>query len=348
MDSLTQIVLGAACGEAALGKKIGNKALLFGAIGGTIPDLDVFVGNWLYSNEIDAMLYHRGFMHSILFAILGAFVFGWFFYKMYDTRRRKDTTILKDWIWLFFLSLFTHPILDAFTPYGTQLFAPFSDYRIAFNNIAVVDPVYTVPFLLCIIVMMFFKRNSNARKTWLKLGLGLSSVYMLFTLLNKIYIDSVFRSSLQENGIVYNRYYTQPTIFNNVLWYGTVEMEDYYLAGYYSLLDDGDRFSDWVKIPKVRALSSEDFPRVEKLAWFSNAYYSIYKIENNVYRYNDLRYPIADKNNPNSSVFSFRLFDDNGQLNMKSFERGEEKVSEALSQLWERLKGKTKNASESI
>ena len=67
MDSLTQIVLGAACGEAVLGKKIGNKALLFGAIGGTIPDLDVFVGSWLYNNEIDAMLFHRGFMHSILF-----------------------------------------------------------------------------------------------------------------------------------------------------------------------------------------------------------------------------------------------------------------------------------------
>lgn len=67
MDSLTQIVLGAACGEAVLGKKIGNKALLFGAIGGTIPDLDVLVGAWLYSNEIDSMLFHRGFMHSIYF-----------------------------------------------------------------------------------------------------------------------------------------------------------------------------------------------------------------------------------------------------------------------------------------
>lgn len=54
MDSLTQIVLGAACGEAILGKKIGNKALLFGAIGGTIPDLDVFIGRFLYDNEIQA------------------------------------------------------------------------------------------------------------------------------------------------------------------------------------------------------------------------------------------------------------------------------------------------------
>ena len=64
MDSLTQIVLGAACGEAVLGKKIGNKALLFGAIGGTIPDLDVFVGSLLHGNEIDAMLFHRGFMQQ--------------------------------------------------------------------------------------------------------------------------------------------------------------------------------------------------------------------------------------------------------------------------------------------
>ena len=76
MDSLTQIVLGAACGEATLGKKIGNKALLFGAIGGTIPDLDVFVGDWLYDNEIQVMAFHRGFMHSIFFAIFASLGIG--------------------------------------------------------------------------------------------------------------------------------------------------------------------------------------------------------------------------------------------------------------------------------
>ena len=80
MDSLTQIVLGAACGEIALGKKIGNKALLFGAIGGTIPDLDVFIGRWFHTSEIAIMAFHRGFMHSILFSVLGAFLFGWLFF----------------------------------------------------------------------------------------------------------------------------------------------------------------------------------------------------------------------------------------------------------------------------
>jgi len=339
MDSLTQIVLGAACGEVTLGKKIGNKALLFGAIGGTIPDLDVFVGKWLYGNEIDAMLFHRGFMHSILFSVFAAFIFGWLFYKLYNTGKRKESTNFKDWIWLFFWSLFTHPILDCFTPYGTQLFAPFSKYRVAFNNISVVDPIYTIPFLFCIIAMMFFKRNTQNRTLWLKLGIGVSSVYMLFTIGNKLYMDSIFKESLKEEGIAYQRYFTQPTIFNNILWYGTVETDTYYYVGYYSLLDSGNRYTDWTKIPKVRDLTVDDFERLGRLAWFSNNYYSIYKMDDNTYRYNDLRYPLTNMNNPNSSVFSFMLFNDDGNINMKPFEQSEDNVSETLSALWERLKG---------
>ena len=133
MDSLTQIVLGAACGQIALGKKIGNKALLFGAIGGTIPDLDVIIGRVFYGNEIDSLAFHRGFMHSIIFACIASLIIGFIFYELYNSGKRKDTTNVKDWIWLFFLSIFTHPILDSFTPYGTQLFLPFTDYRVAFK-----------------------------------------------------------------------------------------------------------------------------------------------------------------------------------------------------------------------
>ncbi len=340
MDSLTQIVLGAACGEAVLGKKIGNKALLFGAIGGTIPDLDVFVGSWLYGNEIDAMLFHRGFMHSILFSVLAAFVFGWLVFKLYNSGRRKGTTTQRNWISLFFWALFTHPILDCFTPYGTQLFAPISNYRVAFNNIAVVDPIYTLPFLICIIVLMFFNRKSKGRQLWLKLGLGISSVYMFFTFGNKFYMDSVFKETLKDKGVNYKRYYAQPTIFNNVLWYGVAETDTTYHVGYYSLLDKESVFSDFKALPKVRALNPEKYKRVKSLAWFSNDYYSIYKIGDNDYQYNDLRYPVTDKENSTSSVFRFRLYEENGEINMKPFERNEDNISNALKALWERLKGK--------
>ncbi len=339
MDSLTQIVLGAACGEAVLGKKIGNKALLFGAIGGTIPDLDVYVGNLLYGNQIDVMLFHRGFMHSILFSVLAAFVLGWGIHKLYNSGKRLGSTTTKDWIGLFFWSLITHPILDCFTPYGTQLFAPFSNYRVALNNIAVADPVYTLPFLVCMIVLMFFNRTSNKRRLWLKLGLGISSAYMLFTLGNKLYVDSVFRKSLSEKHIEAERFSTQPAIFNNILWYAIAETKDAYWVADYSLFDTKNTFSNFRKVSKQRDLLPEQYTDVKHLAWFSNQYYSIYKINDTEFRYNDLRYPLLDSTDPNSSVFSMLLFVEGGRLNMKPFEAKFDGMGNILVGLWERAKG---------
>ncbi|WP_430412891.1 metal-dependent hydrolase [Kordia sp.] len=343
MDSLTQIVLGAACGEAAMGKKIGNKALLFGAIGGTIPDLDVFVGNWLYDNQIDAMLFHRGFMHSITFAILAAFLLGLLVYKLYDKGKRKDTTTQKDWTWLFFLSIFTHPILDCFTGYGTQLFLPFSNYRVAFSNISVADPAYTIPFLLCLIVMMFFNRKNPTRKLWLKLGLGISSVYMLFTIGNKFYINSVFEKTLAAKGIQYERYNTEASILNNILWYGIAETETDYHVGFYSLFDTKSTFTDWQTIPKNHDLIPKNNPDLAKLTWFSNNYYNLEKNGDGTYIYSDLRYPSIDTGNGKSAVFSFIVFKDGNRLNMKPFQPEFDEnmtIWDVLEIFWERIKGK--------
>lgn len=340
MDSLTQIVLGAACGEAVLGKKIGNKALLFGAIGGTIPDLDVFAGAILFENEIDAMLFHRGFMHSILFSILGAFLFGWIIYRLYNTGRRHNKTHLNDWIKLFFWSLFTHPILDSFTPYGTQLFAPFSNYRVAFNNIAVADPLYTIPFLLSVIILMFYNRKNEKRRLWLKVGIGISSIYMVFTIFNKIYIDTIFESSLMETDINYTRFSTQPAILNNILWYGIAESENDYHVGFYSLLDKSKNFSDWKVIPKVRALTALQYGDIKDLAWFSNNYYNVESLENEEFMYRDLRYPLVQTKDGYKAIFNLRLFKENNRLNMKPFEPEMEDFSYTMSALWIRLKGK--------
>ena len=123
MDSLTQIVLGASIGEAVLGRKVGNKALLYGAIAGTIPDLDVFAS--YFTDTVTALSVHRGFTHSILFSILFAPIFGWML------SRFESHKSFKDWSWLFFWAFITHPILDSYTTWGTQLFWPFES-RLAF------------------------------------------------------------------------------------------------------------------------------------------------------------------------------------------------------------------------
>ncbi len=338
MDSLTQIVLGAACGEAVLGKKIGNKALLLGAIGGTIPDLDVFVGKWVFNNQIDAMLFHRGFMHAILFSILAALLLGQITHTLHQ-RKSKIYVTKKQWTWLWFLSLFTHPLLDCFTPYGTQLFLPFSNHRVALNNIAVVDPLYTLPFLLCIIIIMCFNRTNNKRKLWLNIGFGISSIYMLLTLANKVYINNTFKNSLDDLNIKYNRYSTQPAIFNNLLWYGIAEGNTSYYIANYSLLDTKNRFLNVVELPKQRDLLPENFKDLKKLAWFSNGYYSVYKIKNNLYQYNDLRYPLLDVKNPNSSVFNLKLFKKNKRLDVKPSKPKYGKLGDVFKTMWIRIKG---------
>lgn len=339
MDSLTQIVLGAACGQMILGKKIGNKALLFGAIGGTIPDLDVFIGRFLYNNEIQAMAFHRGFMHSILFAVLGAFFFGWVVFKAYDSGKRKETTTQKDWALLFFWAIFTHPILDCFTPYGTQLFAPFSDYRVAFNNISVADPLYTIPFLLCLIVVLFFKRNSPKRVKWTKVGIYISSLYMLFTLVNKLYMDTVFKKSFENAGISIDRFSAQPTILNNILWYAVAETKTQYHLTFYSLLDHDPISEKIISVDKNHALIDMNDKNLQTLSWFSNGYFNLSKkAAIGTYKYVDLRYPMLNPKDENSSVFNFTIFNKNNEWDILPFQ-GNAPGKKDLDVFIERIKG---------
>lgn len=341
MDSLTQIVLGAACGEAVLGKKIGNRALLFGAIGGTIPDLDVFVGNMLYSNQIDAMLFHRGFMHSFFFAILGAFVFGLITYQLYNTKKRLGSTNLKNWIVFYVWTLSTHMMLDAFTPYGTQLFAPFSSYRVAFNNISVVDPLYTVPFLVSLIILMFFSRDDERRRKWLKIGLSLSSAYMLFTIANKLYVDTIFKNTLKEKQVNYKRFSLQPSLLNTILWYGIAETDSTFQVGYYSHLDSKKEFSDWHVFQKKQDIDIAKNDQLASLAWFSNDYFSIERTVNNTYYYTDLRYPVIKREDSYEPVFFFELYRNrSNRFDMKPFDSEQNDFGYVLQTIWQRLKGK--------
>ena len=339
MDSLTQIVLGAACGEIVLGKKIGNRALLFGAIGGTIPDLDVFIGRFLYSNEIQVMAFHRGFMHSILFAVLGAFLFGWLSFKIYNTGKRIETTTKKNWIKLFFWAILTHPILDCFTPYGTQLFAPFSDYRVAFNNISVADPIYTIPFLLCLIIVMFYNRENQKRKWWLKTGIYISSIYMIFTIGNKLYIDLVFKESFKKAGISYDRFTAQPTILNNILWYAVAETDKQYHLAFYSLLDKSSLSEKVISVDKNHDLIDMDNSNLKTLSWFSNGYFNLSKKgETDKYNYVDLRYPMLNPEDENSSVFNFTIFSKNNEWDILPF-NGSAPKKEDLKLFIERIRG---------
>ncbi|MFQ5637267.1 MAG: metal-dependent hydrolase [bacterium] len=230
MDSVTQIALGAAIGEAVLGKKVRNKAMLWGAIAGTIPDLDAIPGHFL--NTVSRLEIHRGVTHSILFAIVLAPVLGHLVAKMYKTEKADRG----DWSKLFFWGLFTHALLDAFTTWGTQLFWPF-EYRVAIKSIFVVDPLYTLPLLICLI-WLSVKKDGRVRRKLNAIGLGLSTLYLGLTLVNKTIMIQNFREILESKNISYSRVTTRPAPFNNLLWTANIETEAGFYICHYSFLDN--------------------------------------------------------------------------------------------------------------
>ncbi len=338
MDSLTQIVLGAAVGEAAIGKKVGNKAMLWGAIAGTIPDLDVL--SKVFVDNVTANELHRGFSHSILFSILISPILGWLIAKLY---RNKEAD-WKDWTKLMFLGIVTHPILDAFTTWGTQLFWPL-DYKVSFRNIFVVDPLYTVPFLILVIIAMFYKRTDPKRKKMNNLGLIISSSYLVLTLIIKWYTYHIFKKNLDNQNIAYIEIQTKPTPLNSILWSTNVETENSFMIGYYSLLDK-NQFISFLEFPKNHSLlgSMKNDPLVSRLVKLSEGWYTIEKTSDKIF-FNDLRFgQLGMESEASKFVFSYELYyDDNGELKAKERERDMEEVSPLLKGLFYRVLGNSTN-----
>ncbi len=397
MDSLSQIVLGAAVGEAVLGRKIGNRAMMWGAIAGTIPDLDVVSNLWL--SEIEGLAAHRGISHSILFSVIGAVVLGYAVHALYGSKYHRQIAIVtqsilfllisggliylgavssplvpsilavavlalgyrfikrryvtrpidlpdasvKDWIVLFLLGLITHPILDCFTVYGTQLFAPFSNVRVAWSTISVADPLYTTPFLGCLITASFISRERKLRSIVNWAGIIWSCSYLLFTAVNKQYITDIFATSFAEQGIEYDKMLAAPTIFNNILWHGVAKTDSTIVFGKYSWFDS-DKKVHLYKLPigeDIIADYAEDNV-IETLKWFSDGYYHVLERGDTI-QFNDMRYGrfIDGVESPRNFIFNFPIQRTPSGLELLKAQGGppEGEESKMFKPLWDRIRG---------
>lgn len=332
MDSLTQIVLGAAIGEAVLGRKVGNKAMLYGAIAGTIPDLDSFAP--LFTDTITSIEIHRGFTHSIVFSLLFAPVFGWLISKI----ERKTGATWKDWSWLMFWGFLTHPLLDAHTTWGTQLFWPL-DLRLAYKNIFVIDPLYTLPFLIFLILAMRSKRGSAKRRKYNNLGLLISSAYLLCSIGLKGVTYFKFKNALEEQNISYLQLQTRPSPFNTIMWAANVELEDAYLLGDYSIFDSQP--IKFKSIPKNHSLVDpfRDETNLDRIIAIAEGWYTISERDGNLY-FNDLRFGTFNLTADNPKfVFSYLLKQENGKLVVEEVPRDPEEAKSFLKDLGNRLMG---------
>lgn len=332
MDSLTQIVLGAAVGEAVLGRKVGNKAIIYGAIAGTIPDLDTFAG--YFTDTVTAIEIHRGFSHSIIFSVLFAPVFGWLISHI----EKQSAATWKEWSWLMFWGLFTHPILDSFTTWGTQLFWPL-ETRLAFKSIFVIDPLYTLPFLAFLILAMRAKRGSRKRRKMNNLGLIVSSFYLLVTLALKGIGYVKFLDALEIQNIPYSQIETKPSPFNTILWTANVETKDAFLIGDYSFFDSQPvRFYSFPKRHYLLgSLASNE--KIRRLIDISNGWFIISEKKGQLY-FHDLRFGVLDITAAEPKfVFTYRILEENGGVKIEEVERNPEEAKKLLSTLGRRIFG---------
>lgn len=259
MDSITQVALGASIAGAVAGKTLGRSALAIGAVLGTLPDLDVVID---YGSAVANFTQHRGFSHSLLVLAPLAVLLAWAFWRW------RPTLGFRRWLALTALVLLTHPLLDSFTTYGTQLFWPFGS-PVAISSIFIIDPLYTLPLLSgC----LFFLIRPPARAAIIA-GLALSSLYLGWTLAGQQIITERVRPALAQAGLPAPNLLVQPMPFNTLLWRATALTDTQHVeivTGFF----DGDAPLTLEYFPRNPDLAQavSGFPEAERLEWFTRGF----------------------------------------------------------------------------
>ncbi|MGH1361482.1 MAG: metal-dependent hydrolase [Burkholderiaceae bacterium] len=283
MDSITQIGLGAAVGVAVMGRSQPVwKSALFGAVAGTLPDLDAFVS---YGDDITEMVRHRGETHSIFWQTLAAPAIALVFALL-----SKSTNHYFRWWIMVWLVLLTHAGLDAMTVYGTQLFLPRDLTPVAVGSIFVIDPLYTLPLFLGLAMVLFTRAG---RHRWNFLGLLVSTVYLGWTLYAQQQVTDLVMRSAAAKELTAKDILVTPTPFNSVLWRIVLVHPDRYEEGFYSLVDSlvaPERpltFNSFSRDQRLDA-QTENLVSAEKLRRFTKGFYSVSAVGDSV-RITDLR-----------------------------------------------------------
>lgn len=271
MDSLTQATLGAAVGEMMLGKRLGNRALAWGALFGTLPDLDVLLSPVL--DTAGNLWWHRGPSHSLPVMILASWLLAPWLVKLW--RRDKVGKPLAGWF--AFMVWSTHVLIDCFTVYGTSVFWPFSGYRVGFNHLFIIDFFFTLPMLVALVWLAFLrtKKQFPKRRRLNAWGLGLACGYALLSVGMKFVASAGFEADLARRNVKFERRMEAPTPFNIILWRSVVDRGDEFWVGYRTVFESKRTPVRWTIYPKkADALAGmENMREVKTVKWFSDGWW---------------------------------------------------------------------------
>ena len=271
MDSLSQIALGAAVSVAVMGRRTAVwKAALWGAVAGTLPDLDVFIDR---GDAIRNMVLHRAESHSLFWLTLFSLPFA-----ALVARLQGEWSLFRRWWLAMWLALVTHPLLDGMTVYGTQLALPFSNYPFGVDSIFIIDLLYTLPLLVGVSWALATRSGPRAHRGQRAnaVGLLLSTAYLAWGFAAQQQVAQVARASLAQQGIVVEQLLVTPTPFNTVLWRVVAVAGDDYHEGFYSLLDARPQIT-FDRFPRGMALATElqHIDGVQRLVAFTQGFYKL-------------------------------------------------------------------------
>lgn len=290
-------------GEVFAGNKLGKKAMFWGAFAQSIPDIDFLASFWLdTSNYLSA---HRGLTHSFLFVFIVAFLLSLYVNKRFV----KSNIVLIDWFIFFTINIFIHIFIDSFNSYGVGWFEPFSNVRISFNTLFVIDPLFSIWSFIAFIYLLFSNDNKKFRIIYSRAGLISSFLYIILSFYNKSKIDSSIHKQLCKNNISHIKYFSAPAPFQIFLWYIVVGTKNGYFISYKSIFDNKpEKLNTYFPINDSLQHEIINKDELGHLINFSQNYYTIEKW-NDTLVFNDLRFGqiLGWNNNKNHFVFHYYL-----------------------------------------
>jgi inner membrane protein len=293
-------------GEAFAGKKLGRKAMVWGLIAQSFPDIDFVAATWL--DTPSDLLAHRGFTHSILFAVMIALIMA----ALANKWHRPHNISFTRWLFFFGAVILSHIFIDAFNNYGVGWFEPFSHYRVSFNTIYVADPFFSAAPGIAFIMLLLLKSRIKKRTFWWKFGLSISALYLCYCTINKIIINHDVKKLLAKEHVPYTRYLTTPAPLQSWLWFVAAGNDSNYYVGYRSVFDKKQNLPLQKFARNTFLLDTmHNKKEVQKLIRFSQQFYTIEKKQDTLI-FNDLRFGqiIGWKNPKEEFVFYYYLYPD--------------------------------------
>lgn len=337
MDSLSQAVLGASVVAAAVPAHQRRVALLAGAALGTLPDLDTLVLPLFTQTPVNLFTWHRGPSHALwLLVLLGLCI--WWLACRFSPRVRQAP---RGWLIGIQLALLTHPLLDALTVYGTQLWWPAPLNPTMWSTLFIIDPLYTVPLLLGVVLAFAGGRAAAPARyasVALWLGLGLSTAYVGWSFAARHLVTLGLERSMAAHGLQGRPLLVTPTAINTLVWRGVVRTPDGYAVAYRSVFDGASAspFTHYPsEVPLLEQLAAQSL-EIQRLQWFTSGFVAARK-KGDLLLLDDLR--MGDERNGYAFTFAIARQSPTGWQPLAPVQGYPTQIHAAaqLRQAWQRL-----------